>query len=122
MSKQKSSLFSLKSWALVACLGVSLSVFAEGDAVRGKTVYKEVGCYLCHGTSGQGGFLNYAAPSLAHTQYSAEVLKIFVRTGPRDMPAFSEKVLSDSDLNDIHAYLQSLPGPSDPKKIPILNY
>ena len=28
------------------------------------------------------------------------------------MPAYSEKILSDGDLADIHAYLQSVPKPN----------
>ena len=37
------------------------------------------------------------------------------------MPAFTEKVLSDAELTDIYAYLQSVPAPKAVKDIPLLN-
>lgn len=37
------------------------------------------------------------------------------------MPPFTSKVASDSDLADIHAFLQSLPQPTPAKNIPLLN-
>ena len=36
------------------------------------------------------------------------------------MPPYAEKILSDSDLADIYAYLQTIPKP-DYKSIPLLN-
>ena len=36
------------------------------------------------------------------------------------MPTFTEKVLPDQDLADIHAYLRSKPATPDPKSIPLL--
>jgi mono/diheme cytochrome c family protein len=44
-----------------------------------------------------------------------------VRTTDRAMPPYSEAVLSNEDLADIHAYLQSIPKPPDAKNIPLLN-
>ena len=41
-------------------------------------------------------------------------------TNPR-MPPYSEKVLPNDDLADIHAYLASIPKPKDHKSIPLLN-
>ena len=37
------------------------------------------------------------------------------------MPPYSEKILSDGDLADIYAYLQSIPKPPDAASIPLLN-
>jgi mono/diheme cytochrome c family protein len=37
------------------------------------------------------------------------------------MPPYTEKVLSNDDLADIYAYLQSIPKPADYKSIPLLN-
>jgi mono/diheme cytochrome c family protein len=37
------------------------------------------------------------------------------------MPAFSEKVLSNSELADIYAYLKSIPEPKAVKDIPLLD-
>ncbi len=38
------------------------------------------------------------------------------------MPPYSPKVLSDQDIADIYAFLQSLPVPPNPKDISILQY
>jgi mono/diheme cytochrome c family protein len=37
------------------------------------------------------------------------------------MPAFTEKVLSDQDLTDIHAYLKAFPAARAAKDIPLLD-
>jgi mono/diheme cytochrome c family protein len=37
------------------------------------------------------------------------------------MPAYSDAVLSDKDIADIYAFVQSLPGPASAKDIAILN-
>jgi mono/diheme cytochrome c family protein len=94
---------------------------AGGDAANGKRVYVAIGCYTCHGRSGQGGAMNYPAPILAQTQLPVETFKVFVRIGPNDMPAYSESQLSDKDLADIHAFLRSLPGRRAVRDIPLLN-
>ena len=37
------------------------------------------------------------------------------------MPPYTEAVLSNEELADIHAYLESIPKPADYKSIPLLN-
>jgi cytochrome c553 len=37
------------------------------------------------------------------------------------MPPYTSKVASDADLNDIRAYLESMPAPPPLKSVPILN-
>jgi hypothetical protein len=51
----------------------------------------------------------------------AETFNAFVRTTNRTMPPYRETVLSNEDLADIYAYLESLPKPADYKSIPLLN-
>jgi mono/diheme cytochrome c family protein len=92
-----------------------------GDPANGKRVYLAVGCFTCHGRSGQGGSYNYPAPALAETKLPLEAFKVFLRVGPNDMPAYTESVLSDKDAADIHAFLRSLPGRRPPKDFPLLN-
>jgi hypothetical protein len=36
------------------------------------------------------------------------------------MPPYSETILSDGDLADIYAYLQSIPKPPDANSLPLL--
>ena len=85
---------------------------------NGKLLFLKVGCYQCHGTVGQGGA---AGPRLAPDPMPYETLVAFVRTTSGQMPPFRDKILSDADLADIYAYLQSIPKPPDPKTLPQLN-
>ncbi|MEN9708902.1 MAG: hypothetical protein RIQ68_1310 [Pseudomonadota bacterium] len=89
-----------------------------GDATKGKAVFVGKGCWQCHGYEGQGGS---AGPRLANTQLPEEALISFVHNTNAAMPPFSEKLISDAELSDIYAYLQSRPKPADPKTIPLLN-
>ena len=47
--------------------------------------------------------------------------RIGFRNANRSMPRYTEAVMSNADLSEIHAYLVSLPKPADPKSIPLLN-
>ncbi|SED26040.1 c-type cytochrome [Bradyrhizobium erythrophlei] len=95
---------------------------SAGDAVNGKRLYLADGCFECHGRAGQGGRFNYLTPALAQIALPVESFIAFLREAPNDMPSFSADVLSDKDAADIHAYLNSLPGPKAAKDIPpILN-
>src|SRR4051812_35268287 len=93
----------------------------KGDAANGRKVFVAVGCYYCHGRSGQGGAMNYPAPALAKTEVPFEGFKGVLRQSLRDMPAYVEAVLPDQDVADIYAFLQSLPGRRPAKDIAILN-
>ena len=88
-----------------------------GDAANGAKVYVAVGCFTCHGRSGQGGNFNYATPVLAKIQWPVEALRAFLRVGVNDMPAYAKEVLSDQQIADVHAFLRSLPGPRAPADI-----
>lgn len=92
-----------------------------GDVANGKRVYLADGCFMCHGRSGQGGAYNGPAPSLAKTQMPFDGFKGQLRSPADDMPAYSQAVMSDQQIADIYAFVQSLPGRSDPKAIPLLN-
>jgi mono/diheme cytochrome c family protein len=93
----------------------------QGDAANGKRIYLADGCFTCHGRSGQGGAYTGPAPILAHTALPFDGFKGELRNPANDMPAYSEAVLSDKEIADIYAFVESLPGPRSPKDIPILN-
>jgi mono/diheme cytochrome c family protein len=93
----------------------------RGDAANGKRLYLANNCYTCHGRVGQGGAYNGPAPALAKTAMPYEGLVGQTRNPSNDMPGYSAQVLPDQELADIYAYLQSLPGPSDPKGVALLN-
>jgi mono/diheme cytochrome c family protein len=92
-----------------------------GDAAHGKRLFLTDGCFTCHGRSGQGGAYNGPAPILAKTALPFDGFKGQVRNPVNDMPAFSDALLSDKDIADIYAFVQSLPGPRSAKDIAILN-
>jgi mono/diheme cytochrome c family protein len=106
----------------LAALAAGL-LFAPGTALaasadKGKTAYVKYGCWQCHGFQGQGGV---AGPKLAPDTIPSEAFAAFVRTTNRAMPPYSEAVLPNEDLADIHAYLETVAKPPDPKSIPLLN-
>jgi mono/diheme cytochrome c family protein len=110
---------------LFAVVGTSGAARAEdpppGDAANGKRLYLADGCFECHGRAGQGGRFNYLTPALAQEALPVDSFIAFLREAPNDMPSFSASVLSDKDAADIHAFLQTLPGPRPAKDIPLLN-
>ena len=87
------------------------------SAEPGKAAFMRAGCWQCHGTAGQGSI---AGPKLAPDPLPFETLSAFVRSSSRTMPPFREEVLSDADLADIYAYLQSIPPTPSPDSIPLL--
>ena len=103
---------------LVAALSASQAALAAGSADKGKTAFLQHGCWQCHGFAGQGGV---AGPKLAPDPMPLEALSAFVRNTRGGMPPYQRAILSDADLADIHAYLQSLPKARDYKSIPLLN-
>jgi mono/diheme cytochrome c family protein len=90
-----------------------------GDAVEGRRLYLAVGCFTCHGRSGQGGAMNGPAPILAKTQMPFDGFKGQLRQPVNDMPAYAEIVMSDKQIADIYAFLQTLPGPRPTKDMVI---
>jgi mono/diheme cytochrome c family protein len=92
-----------------------------GDAVEGKRLYLAVGCFTCHGRSGQGGAMNGPAPILAKTKMPFEGFKGQLRGPANEMPAYSEKVMTDKQIADIYAFVESLPGPRPTKDMKILD-
>jgi ubiquinol-cytochrome c reductase cytochrome c subunit len=90
----------------------------SADAAKGKTAFMKHGCWQCHGELGQGGA---AGKTLAPKPMALEAFNAFVRNSNGPMPPYPKEILSDADLADIHAYLQSIPAGKDYKSIPLLN-
>jgi mono/diheme cytochrome c family protein len=104
--------------ALAAGLMLAQGSAVAASAANGERVFMRAGCWQCHGTMGQGGA---AGPKIAPDPLPFEALSSFVRTSNREMPAYRQAILSDADLVDIYAYLQSIPKAPDPKTVPLLN-
>jgi ubiquinol-cytochrome c reductase cytochrome c subunit len=90
---------------------------AAGDAAKGRIAFEKNGCWQCHGYVGQGGA---AGKTLAPKPMAYEAFNVFVRNSNGQMPPYPKEILSDADLADIHAYLQSVPASRDYKSIPLL--
>jgi mono/diheme cytochrome c family protein len=93
---------------------------AAGDPEHGRKLFVAVGCYECHGSAGQGS-VQTGGPRLAPEPMPLASLVQLLRKPLNQMPAYSEKTLSDRDVADIHAYLASIPAPPPVKDIPLLN-
>jgi ubiquinol-cytochrome c reductase cytochrome c subunit len=103
---------------LGAALVASHAALAAGSAEKGKSAYVKHGCWQCHGFVGQGGV---TGPKLAPNPLPLDALSAFVRNTRGGMPPYQSAILSEADLADIHAYLQSVPKAPDYKGIPLLN-
>ena len=106
--------------ALVACVGGQGSALAA-SAEKGKSAFIHNGCWQCHDYNGQGSVATSNGKVIARTQLPLDAFVSFVRTTNGQMPPYRAPVLSDGDLGDIYAYLQSLPEPKAVSDIPLLN-
>jgi mono/diheme cytochrome c family protein len=87
------------------------------DAANGKKLFLRDGCYECHGYAGQGG---RDGARIAAIGLSAQGLIRYVRAPAGQMPAYTDKVITDQELTDIHAYLQTMAKAKPVKDIPLL--
>jgi mono/diheme cytochrome c family protein len=87
------------------------------SAQNGKKIFDSYGCYQCHGHDGHGG----AGARLAPNPIAFAAFTKYVRQPTGEMPPYTRKVVSDQELADIYAYLQTIPQPPAAKSIPILN-
>ena len=94
------------------------SAAPAGNAENGKQLFMKNGCYQCHGREGQGSVVT--GPRIAPDPLPFEVISGYIRKPTGEMPPYTEKVLSDKDLADIYAYLQSRKKPPTEKAIPLL--
>lgn len=90
---------------------------AGADPARGGEVFREQ-CAACHAWSGDGGaLLQREAPGLgaATTTQIAEA----IRTGPGSMPVFGTAAVSDQQLDDTVAFVDSLKHTDDRGGLPL---
>ena len=90
------------------------------SAEKGKAAYVQYGCWQCHDYTGQGSVATSNGKVIARTELALDAFISFVRTTNGQMPPYRAPVLSDEDLTDIYAYLQSLPEPKAAADIPLL--
>ena len=80
-----------------------------GNAQNGRKLFQNDGCYQCHGYEAQGGL--GTGPRLGPKPIAFAAVQKYIRAPTGQMPPYTAKVVSDKDLADIYAFLQTLPGP-----------
>jgi ubiquinol-cytochrome c reductase cytochrome c subunit len=110
----------MRKLIFAACLLTALvwGQDSAGNSEAGKRLYMNKGCYQCHGTVGQG---TIAGARIGPPPLSAQGLIRYVRRPAGQMPAFTEKVMSDRELTDVYAFLKTIPAPKPSKDVPLLN-
>ncbi|HWL47602.1 MAG TPA: cytochrome c [Sphingomonadaceae bacterium] len=94
---------------------------SAADAVsRGKAAFMNSGCWACHGYTGRGGIGPMTGPDIARDEITQDTLTFIVRHPIKLMPAYSEKVLSDAQIADIHSFLAAQPRSRSASDIPLL--
>lgn len=75
---------------------------SQGNVAAGKAFFDQ-NCNGCHPSGSRG-----AGPALKERNLSADLIRTQVRKGGGGMPAFSSSQISDQQLNELVAYVQSL--------------
>ena len=94
------------------------SAAPAGNAETGKKLFVSYGCYQCHGYEAQGS--SATGPRLGPKPIAWAAFQRYVRRPTNQMPPFTEKVVTDTDLANIYAFLQSRPAPPPVASIPLL--
>lgn len=78
-----------------------------GNVKNGEKLFVSYGCYECHGRHAEGS--SATGPRLGPNAITLSLLQKYIRQPTGQMPPYTTKVVSDADLVDIFAFLQSLP-------------
>jgi mono/diheme cytochrome c family protein len=105
------------TFALAAQTPAPKAAVPSGDAVNGRKIFDKYGCYQCHDHDAKGG----AGARLAPNPIPFAVFSRYVRKPTGEMPPYTIKVVSDQELADIYAFLQTIPAPPSAKSLAILH-
>ena len=94
------------------------STAPAGNADEGKKLFVSYGCYQCHGREAQGS--SSTGPRLGPRPIAFTAFSRYVRRPTAQMPPYTAKVVSDTDMADIYAYVQSRTPPPAVQSIPLL--
>ena len=90
---------------------------SSGDAEHGGVLYRQTGCYQCHANEGQGGA---QGPRVGPDTLTLERFTWYIRNPSGSMPPYTDAVMSDQELADVHAFLKERPEPPAVESIPLL--
>jgi len=96
--------------AAVLALIPDANAQSRKDAQSGKKVFEKVGCFRCHGSAGEGmpqTGKEAGSPKIAATKLSLRDFLESVRKPKGQMPPFGAKQVSDEELSDVYAFLES---------------
>jgi mono/diheme cytochrome c family protein len=79
---------------------------------KGRLGFVRIGCAQCHGREAQGS--PTTGPRLGPNGLPYPGFARYVRAPRLQMPPYTEKILSDADLADLYAFVQSRPKPTTP--------
>jgi mono/diheme cytochrome c family protein len=79
-----------------------------GSVQNGKKIFTKYGCYECHGYQAQGGV---AGPRLGPRPIQFSRFSAYIRQPAGQMPPYTRKVVSDQEVADIFAFVESVPQP-----------
>jgi ubiquinol-cytochrome c reductase cytochrome c subunit len=105
-------------FATMVLAAVAFAQDATGNADNGKRIFMKNGCFECHGTVGQG---TIAGARIGPPPLNVQGVIRYVRRPAGQMPAFTEKVMSDQELTDVYTYLKTIPAAKAAKDIPLLS-
>jgi mono/diheme cytochrome c family protein len=111
-------LTSIAGVAAQAPAGRPSATTPTGDAEAGKKLYVSYGCYQCHGREAQGS--SATGPRLGPGPIGFTAFNSYVRRPTGQMPPYTSKVVSGTDMANIYAFVQTRPAPAAVQSIPLL--
>jgi ubiquinol-cytochrome c reductase cytochrome c subunit len=81
-----------------------------GNPEAGRQLLERKGCFQCHGREGQGAPVT--GPRLGPNPLALAAFVRAVRNPRAQMPPYTEKIVSDAELADMRAFLDSRPRPT----------
>lgn len=96
---------------LIAVLGLARQTPEPvANIEKGKTLFAKNGCAECHGLEGQGA--PTSGPRLGPNPLPLAAFIKYVRAPKNQMPPYTAKVMSDTDLADVRAFLAAREKPA----------
>ena len=127
MKTSMKGLVSVFAMLLVLTVGVRTAEAQEaGNAINGEQLYYDYLCYGCHGYTGETGRPLLESPVVNTEAGFRSFLRLRADQNPilpsTRMPNYSEEALSDDQVRDIYAFIQTFESHApELEDIPTLN-